>query len=355
MIDGMTDTDERTPDADTTHPVADTARRVKVSGDWLRFIPPVAALGTAFVLQVAAMTDTIGTAMHDQYGMWAYIGGGLLGLSVASCAEGGAAYLMDLYDKHLLAGDSVWMLRLTMFAYVAASAGVIHWWTGHRHLPEVISWVLAGMSASALYLWSRGSRWRRRDVMRRKGLIDDAMPRFTAAAKIFHPVRWFNTVRLISWEPARTPAEARARYDAWKFARTADAIIAEAPTDTKPNTTPKTKAVTRTDTTPDTPKPTPPRERTVRPSIPTDTGNVVNLSGRRRANEPTVEELADTLAVRHGQTRIGKPTALTTLRQVYGSCSNDRAIAAKDVHNRRLAGADQDADDSEPQRVAVNA
>jgi hypothetical protein len=336
-----TQTDSHGPDTRTPDP--DTTPKRHVSGDWLRFVPPVAALGTAFVLQVAAMTDTVGGALHDQYGMWAYIGAGLLGLSVASCAEGGAAYLMDLYDKHLLAGDSVWMLRLTMLAYVGASAGVIHWWTGHRHLPTVISWVLAAMSASALYLWSRGARWRRRDVMRKAGLIDTAMPRFSMAAKIWHPIRWINTVRLISWEPARTTAEARVRYETWKRAkggRKPGAVVAAADIEAKP-TAPAQR----------TPKPKPP---TVRPSIPADTDNVFALSGRRRVNEPTIEELADTLAVRHGRSRIGKPTALAVLRQVYGSCSTSRAIAAKDMHNARLDGQSDDAD-AELDRVAVNA
>lgn len=354
MTDTRADTDGRTPEADTS---ADTGRKSRLSADTLRFVPPVAALGTAFVLQVAAMTDTVGGALVGQYGVWAYIGGGLLGLSVASCAEGGAAYLMDLYDKHLLAGDSVWMLRLTMLAYVGASAGVIHWWTGHRHLPEIISWVLAGMSASALYLWSRGSRWRRRDAMRNNGLIDDAMPRFSMAAKMFHPVRWINTVRLISWDPVRTPAEARVRYDEWKRSR---------PTRTRRSRTvatdtgqvvaaaPRVTAEPQPDTTADTVKPTvQPRQRTVRPPVPADTDNVVNMSGRRRLDGPTVNELADTLSRFHDGQTVGRKAAADTLKQVYGSCSTGRAIAAKDIHNARLNGHRESSD--EPERELVGA
>lgn len=350
MTDTRADTDGRTPEADSTTPAADTRRRSRLNADTLRFVPPVAALGTAFVLQVAAMTDTVGGALVSQYGIWAYIGGGLLGLSVASCAEGGAAYLMDLYDKHLLAGDSVWMLRLTMLAYVGASAGVIHWWTGHRHLPEIISWVLAGMSASALYLWSRGSRWRRRDAMRTNGLIDDAMPRFSMAAKMFHPVRWINTVRLISWDPVRTPAEARVRYDEWKRAKGGQVVVSDdAPvTLTAPDSRPEPAPVR--------PKPVTPRTPIMRPPIPTDTGNVVNLSGRRnRGDEPSIEELADMLGRRHRGQVVGKPTAQKTLRIEYGSCSNDRAIAAKDMHNARLSGQRESTDDSERELVGATA
>lgn len=202
------------------------------AGGRLRLVPPVAALGTAFVLQVVAMTDTVGgkladavagsevPQLADRPGL-GYLAAMLLGIAVASCAEGGAAYLMDLYDKHLMARDSVWVLRLAMVGYVAASAGVIHWWLTERHLPAIVSWVLAGMSASALFLWSRGSRWRHRAAMRSAGQLDPAMPRMPMAAKVLHPVRWIVTLYLVSWEPAATPAEARERYGTWSADRQA--------------------------------------------------------------------------------------------------------------------------------------
>src|SRR5439155_10830248 len=91
-------------------------------------------------------------------------------------------------------------------------------WTAHRHLPPVMTWLLAGMSASALFLWSRGSRWRQRAAMRARGQIDPAMPRLPIAARLFHPVRWLVTLSLVSWEPVQTPAEARARYEQWRSA-----------------------------------------------------------------------------------------------------------------------------------------
>ncbi len=186
----------------------------------LRYIPPAAALGTAFVLQVVAVTDLLGTALADRFHTgWAYIPALLFGLSVAAGMEGGAAYLMDLYDKHLLARDNTWLLRASMVAYVAASAVGLHWWADHRGLPTVMSWLLAGMSASALFLWSRGSRWHNREAMRAAGQIDPALPRLPAGAKVLHPVRWLVTLWLISWNPAMTTAEARARYQAWQDRR----------------------------------------------------------------------------------------------------------------------------------------
>jgi hypothetical protein len=191
--------------------------------DKLRFIPPVAALGTAFVLQVVVITDTVGTAMASRYpaaGVWPYVAAALLGVAVASCAEGGAAYLMDLYDKHLLARDSVWLLRIAMIAYVAASGLAIHWWTEQRGLPTIISWLLSGMSASALFLWARGARWRNRKQMVEAGQLDPALPRLPMSAKLLHPARWAVTLFLISWNPVATTDQARARYDEWRDRRT---------------------------------------------------------------------------------------------------------------------------------------
>lgn len=193
------------------------------STDKLRYVPPVAALGTAFVLQVVVITDTVGTAaarIYPHAGGWPYIPAALLGIAVASCAEGGAAYLMDLYDKHLLARDSVWLLRIAMAAYVAVSGLAIHWWTEQRGLPVVISWLLSAMSASALFLWARGARWRNRQQMIAAGQIDPAMPRLPMSAKGLHPVRWAVTLWLISWNPVATTDQARARYDEWRDRRT---------------------------------------------------------------------------------------------------------------------------------------
>jgi hypothetical protein len=192
----------------------------------VRLIPPVTALGTAAVFQVIVVADEVGTVLADRYAsqtggnptLWYGIAV-LLGIAVASCVEGSVAYLMDLYDKHLLARDSVLTLRIGMIAYVAASAGMIHWWADQRHLPAIMSWLLAGMSASALFLWSRGSRWRSREQMRRQGQIDPALPRLPLTAKILHPWRFLMTLWLVSWEPVATTDEARARYAEWKANR----------------------------------------------------------------------------------------------------------------------------------------
>jgi hypothetical protein len=335
MTDATSNPDtERAPDTTVRTPSTDRQSP-------LRWIPPVAALGTAFVLQVILVTDTVGTALADRtpgsdrdWTMYAVAL--VLGLAVASCVEGGAAYLMDLYDKHLLARDNVLVLRLGMLVYVAGSAAAVHWWTEHRNLPTVVGWLLAGMSASALFLWSRGSRWQHRTEMRNAGQLDPALPRLSVAAKFFHPIRWIVTMYLISWEPVRTTDEARDRYDEWRTAR-ADRKAGRR--SAKPASVPDTK--TRA------PRSTP----TVASAETSDTGStVVPMNGRVRRQRtpdsvsasppstngtPTVQQMADTLTAKHGAKYVGKPAALTTLREVYGSCAADRAIAAKDLHNAR--------------------
>lgn len=363
MRERTADTNPGQPDTNPGQPDSRTAAPARRRGaDTLRYIPPVAALGTAFVLQVILITDTVGSALADRqadsdWRWFAFVVAGLLGLSVASCVEGGAAYLLHLYDKHLLAGDSVWLLRLAMVVYVTGSAAAVHWWTGHRGLPEVVSWLLAGMSASALFLWSRGSRWQQREEMRAAGQLDRAMPRLSVAAKVWHPWRWLVTTYLVSWEPVRTTDEARVRYEQWRTrphwwrrkGRTADSPLpvrkeANTPQAVRNETnTPQAGQVSDADhkVVPFTSSPVRrPRTRT---------------AASPAADMPTVEQLADTLSAKHPGQYVGTPTAVNTLRQVYGSCSKDRAIAAKDIHNARRdrTGTGQAGEDDDKERSVV--
>jgi hypothetical protein len=209
------------------------------AGGRLRYIPPVAALGVAAVLQVVAMTDLAGGPLAQSlaanpltapYAWVGYLAGFLLGIAVASCVEGGAAYLMDLYDKHLMARDSTWLLRLGMVVYVGASTGLLHWYLEYRHMPTLVSWVLAGMSGLSLFLWSRGSRWANRVQMRDAGQLDPALPKLPMTAKVLHPWRWLVTLYLTSWEPVATTDESRQRYADWRTERrTQPAKVIEAP------------------------------------------------------------------------------------------------------------------------------
>jgi hypothetical protein len=89
------------------------------------------------------------------------------------------------------------------------------------------------------------------------------------------------------------------------------------------------------------------------------------MAGRARrvvaTADTTIEALADTLAEAFPGRTVGQPTAIAELKRVHGSCSKDRAIAAKNLHNARVGGqADApstgepaDADDKERVPVLV--
>lgn len=71
-------------------------------------------------------------------------------------------------------------------------------------------------------------------------------------------------------------------------------------------------------------------------------GQVVSIADRPArtrtapsADTPDTEALADTLTEKFGAEYVGTPKALDELRRVYGSCSKDRAIDAKNLHNAR--------------------
>lgn len=193
----------------------------------LRLIPPVASLGLSAIMQVIIVTDVLGHSLIARYDTNADNRGAFFavafffGIGIACALEGAAAYLLDLYRKHLLARDSVFTLRLLLIAYVGGSGALIHWWTGNPkvepgHLPWVLATVLSVLAGSSVLLWIMGSKWENRERMRANGQLDPAMPRLSTPAKLFHPVRWVKTMWLVSWEPAETAEEARARYAATK-------------------------------------------------------------------------------------------------------------------------------------------
>jgi hypothetical protein len=386
------------------HPTDHRNPTTKPTGtDRLRLVPPVAALGTAFVVQTVAVTDVVGGALAGAltgspvhwlatHAWLGYATALLLGIAVACCFEGGGAYLMDLYDKHLMARDSVWVLRLAMLVYVSGSAAAIHWWTSHRHLPEVTSWLLAGMTASALFLWSRGSRWRNREAMRAAGQLDPALPKLPAAAKFWHPIRSLNTVRLVSWEPVATTDEARTRYDTWRHARSTgtatthanqvDATATNHPTTPAANrpttaaanhptgtdhpdrpTTPAAESTTTTDQTPD--HPTTPVDEpvgataVVDPTTPTTLPEPITPVDRPAATPRSTAKPTTDQATRRPLRVVGESAAAANarlLRQRYGDqlpasarqirretgWSKDRVDHAVEAY---LSGADLRADD----------
>lgn len=184
----------------------------------LRFLPPIASLGLSAIMQVIIVTDLLGNALSDRYesmGQWAFAIAGLFGLGIACALEGSAAYILDLYKKHLLARDSTIALRVLLIVYVSGSAALIHWWTDRRELPWELALVLSLLAGSSIVLWTMGSKWENRARMRENGQIDEALPRMSTSAKFWHPVRWIQTLWLTSWTPVQTTAEARERYAVW--------------------------------------------------------------------------------------------------------------------------------------------
>lgn len=183
----------------------------------LRLLPPFASLGLSAVMQVIIVTDLLGHALDKQYDMafWGYVIAFVFGAGIACALEGSAAYILDLYKKHLLAKDSTLTLRVLLLVYVGGSAAMIHWWTDERKLPWEFATVLSGLAASSIVLWMMGSKWANRVQMRENGQLDPALPRLATPAKFFHPVRWIQTIALTSWEPVQTTAEARERHAVW--------------------------------------------------------------------------------------------------------------------------------------------
>lgn len=333
-----------TPSPDTPDsPAPDT----RTPGEWLRYVPPVAALSVAYVLQTIVITDMVGGALADRldhladpiawYGLAL-----MLGIAVASTIEAGAAYLLWLYDRHLRARDSVLLLRLGMLGLVSVSAVVIHWWLGHRGLPELVAWVLAGMSGLALWLWSRGSRWKQRQEMIAAGQIDPALPRLPVVAKVLHPVRWIITLFLISWEPASTTDEARARYRQWR----------DGPHWWR--RTPHTPARADRPVKPKAPRPEPDPGQPDGQLAPVR--NITSRTGGRRKprrGEVSDEDLARELDRSYPDRVPGVPTAMPHLRRVFGSCSRARASAAVKLVSAWRNGGQADEDDLEGARWAA--
>lgn len=332
-----------------THPVPDTPagypsrtpkRGVRLPDDWLRYLPPTAALTVAFVLQVVAVTDLLGAGLADRWAdtrhAWLpYLLAGLVGIAVAVSLEGGAAYLMGQYEKRLVARISAWQIRLAMIVYVGISAVLIHWWLSQRGLPELLAWVLGGMSASALWLWAQGSRWAQREAMISAGQMDPALPRLPIASKLLHPIRWVVTLYLISWEPVSTTDQARTRYADWRdrprwWSRTP----AQPPVpDTRAALAPPTRAVAA-DT--GNGQPTNRRLATVR--------SITSRTPRPDRSEVSIEDLARELDRSFPDRVPGVPTAMPHLKARFGSCARGRAKAAvKRLSEMRSGG--QSADD----------
>jgi hypothetical protein len=387
---------ERTPNADTPGQAADTTP--PTGGQPLRAVSgkPANVLGAAFYVVVAgvALAGQALAAVHWLNWHW------LPALAAVSALELGGIALAARADFRRRLNETAIASRL-MSAAVAVFAVVFNWLGHQDHLQGGF---FAGMSALGYGVWLINAGDRRRDQLRAERKLPPTAPSYGLVQWLRQPwiTRRARMLALVdpdlglygSLDAARAAIRVERRnaaitrvldrmltedrealyaelavniYDldaiAVRIAATADydglaARIAA-------HLTPDRLTRGQTDTEPDS---------ETKPASDSD-AEVVDLrdAGRRRRTEPdsrqrtkpgtggmpSVEKLADTLTAMHRGEYVGTPTALETLRKVYGSCSKDRAIEAKTIHNARREtqtggeSADDQKEDSLASRVLV--
>jgi hypothetical protein len=390
---------ERTPNTDSPGQAPDTRR--PTGGNPVRAVSgtPANVLGAAFYVVVAgvALAGQALAAVHWLNWHW------LPALAAVSALELGGIALAARADFRRRLNETAAASRL-MSAAVAAFAVVFNWLGHGDHLQGGF---FAGMSALGYGVWLVNAGDRRRDQLRAEQKLPPTAPSYGLVQWLRHP--WITqrarTLALVnpdlglygSLDAAKAQARAERRtaaiaeilnrmltadrdalyaelavttYDldeiAVRVAATADydglaARIAEhltpdrvaTPTTNGPDTVPAVGD---------------------RPARADSGDNVVSLNGaasRRRPKPdsrptvapdsvgiPAVDRLADTLTAKHGRAYVGTPTAIKTLRGVYGSCSRERAVEAKDIHNARRetqTGGDSADDSKEDAREPIAA
>lgn len=374
-------------------------RPPRVTGQWadrLAGVYYVAVAGIALYGQAGAAVHWLGSA-------W------VPALVAVSVIELAAIVLSARADYRRRLGESAVAARVLGGAVAAFMTGVNfagHWLIGQ----QVAAWFFSASTALGYLIWVLHSAARRRDQLRAEGKLGGTSPEYGAMRWICHPRVTHRARQLAlrnpalglygSWDLAvaelrrerRNRALSKALekritatqdenmaeiattvYDMDEIAarlaaeadydgltgliaqdlsperlagpRVIDGEVVEVDAATDPEPEPVSEPARDGEVVPFRQPATRPRpRRTARAT----TGRSAN------ASTPSVDELADTLCQKHctlagHPVNVGKPTALTTLRRVYGSCSGDRAREAKDVHNRRHAStsggqADDDGD-----------
>lgn len=360
---------ERTPNADSPGQAPDT------QGLPTRAVSGKAAgrLGAAFytaVLAVAWVGQTL--AAVNWLGVhW------LIAAAAVSALELGGVTLAARADYRRRLNETALGARL-LSAGVAAFAVVFNW-LGHAE-DRRQALFFAGMSALGYLVWLINAGDRRRDQLRAEGKLPPPPPSYERWQWVRHPLVTWRARTMAKADPTlgtygslavarrtvrverRTHAIAkvlRRKLTATVDRTTADIAVnvydldeiaarlaAQADYD-------HLTALVAADLTPDRltaqqpDRPAGPAEA----SGPDSDAEVVPLheAGRRRRTEadnrrkakpgsgamPSVEQLADTLTTVHGDEYVGTPQALKTLRAKYRTCSKDRAIDAKNIHNAR--------------------
>lgn len=200
----MTSADQTATPDQTAGPDWSAARAQ--AGYWAQeivgLIPPLCALGTAAFFQTQTMHMVFAWPWQTAW-------------IPAACIEGGVAYFGLLYERHLVAGDSTLANRVWMLLCAAVSCATIYWHvTEQLHKPWQMAAVVGGMAALSLALWMRRSKWRRRELLRARGLIDAQVPRFSVARWVLCPIETPRAFRYAVKHSISDPRAALAEYRA---------------------------------------------------------------------------------------------------------------------------------------------
>jgi hypothetical protein len=276
-------------------------------------IPPLAALGLAGYYQTEIAHDVL----HFAY-PWALV--------PAAAIEGGAAYCAVLYDRHLTAGDSTTALRLGMLGYAAGSSALLGWHAQATGKPWQIAVALGLLTLSALFLWGRRGKWRKREVLRDKGLLDAQVVRFSFARYVAAPLE---TPAALRYAVKHSIADPRTAVAAWRTHRA------------ERGRTPTVDVTTGTRTAPRVPEPA-------------DIATVVPAA-RRTANRGPVRAIAsarsddDVVLVRlaHAQAEKGTTLTLDEVGRIAGG-ARPRAVRLRRLLDERADRTPEDDDRAYP-------
>lgn len=364
---------ERTPDTDTPGQAADTRRP---TGRW--HVPAVSGT-TTNLLSGAFYTVVLAVAWIGQFLAatdWLGVHPAVAALAVSALELGGVALAARADYRRRLNESAIGARGLS--AAVAGFAVAFNW-LGHA-ADRRQALFFAGMSALGYLVWLLNSGDRRRDQLRAEGKLPSPPPSYERWQWVKEPLVTWRARAMAKASPelgtygsldaARTAirVERRTRSISKVLRRKLTAAVDQTTADIAVNVYDLDQIATRlagqadyaaltalvaADLTPD--RLTAPRsdsspDTKARPVADT-TAEVVDLreAGRRRRVEPdnfrkakpgtggmpSVHDLADTLTAVHGGDYVGTPAALKTLRAKYQTCSKDRAIEAKNIHNSR--------------------
>lgn len=163
-------------------------------------VPPMSAIAIAATFQTQTMHQVFQWPWH-----FAWL--------PAACIEGGVAYFGFLYERHLIAGDSTLANRVWMLVCAAISSATIYWHvTEQLKAPWQMAAVVGCMAGLSLALWMRRAKWKRREELRERGLIDAQAPRFSAARWVLCPVETPRAFRFAVKHGLSDPLVAMAAY-----------------------------------------------------------------------------------------------------------------------------------------------